>query len=368
MTARKTGPHAKRGPKPKPKPEKRSRGRPQVPLREHPDRYLLARYDVADTWLRKRLSGARTRAIAVRATGVEAVSTPRKLAEVLKTSENLRTMARRYRKPDDMKWRRAIAQAVGHTLIGAAVGGEPEPGRISLIMEYAAAAGEAEWVEREVLPLITLRPVAPDNGDPLMLLAGAVASIGWATDIRRLIAAQAPADDAQTGLPEIEGILRPSDRPFILPMSGKKSRFTIVGIHFTTAAFVSRNYSELRAGGRVAHVESCAGRGRRVASLDVDPAACTGMKLGATHLDVAALSDLRDLPHRSRFPAKLPAGRFQNRPGGTKCAIRRSRFRQRRRGPHGAAPAQNRVRSLPLLGKMSAIERTKAIACLANPS
>ncbi len=29
------------------------------------------------------------------------------------------------------------------------------------------------------------------------------------------------------------------DRPFILPMSGKKSRFTTVGIHFTAAAFVS---------------------------------------------------------------------------------------------------------------------------------
>ena len=211
MTARKTGPHLRRGPKPKPKPEKRSKGRPKVCLREHPDRYLLARYDVADTWLRKRLNGARTRATAVRTTGVEAVSTPRMFAELLKTADNLRTMARRYKKPDDMKWRRAIAQAVGHTLLGAAVGGEPEQGRIDLIMEYAAAAGEAEWVEREVLPLITLRPLSPDHGDLLMLLAGAVASIGWATDIKRLIAArQAPADDAQTGLPEIEGILRPS--------------------------------------------------------------------------------------------------------------------------------------------------------------
>jgi hypothetical protein len=210
MTARKTGPHLRRGPKPKPKPEKRSRGRPQVPLREHPDRYLLARYDVADTWLRTRLNGARTRATTVRATSAEAVATARKFAELLKTADNLRTMARRYRKPDDMKWRRAIAQAVGHTLIGAVVGGEPEPRRVSLIMEYAAAAGEAEWVEREVLPLITLRPVASDHGDLLMLLAGAVASIGWATDIRRLIAARAPADDAQTGLPELEGIYCPS--------------------------------------------------------------------------------------------------------------------------------------------------------------
>lgn len=193
MTARKTGPHLKRGPKPKPKPEKRGKGRPQVPLREHPDRYLLARYDVADTWLRNRLTGTRTRATTVRTTGVEAVSTPRKLAEVLKTAENLRFMARRYRTPNDMKWRRAIAHAVGHTLLGAATGGGPEQGRIDLIMEYAAEAGEAEWVERELLPLITLTPLSPYHGDLLTHLAGAVASIGWATDIRRLIAARQQA-------------------------------------------------------------------------------------------------------------------------------------------------------------------------------
>ena len=47
MTARKTTPHLKRGPKPKPKPPKRSKGRPAVPLREHPDRYTVARFDVA---------------------------------------------------------------------------------------------------------------------------------------------------------------------------------------------------------------------------------------------------------------------------------------------------------------------------------
>ena len=50
MTARKTTPHLKRGPKPKPKPPKRTRGRPEVRLREHPDRYTVARYDVAALW------------------------------------------------------------------------------------------------------------------------------------------------------------------------------------------------------------------------------------------------------------------------------------------------------------------------------
>ena len=100
-----------------------------------------------------------------------------------------------------MKWRRAIAKAVAHTLLGAAVGGEPEEGRISLIMEYAASVGEAEWAQHELLPLITLRPVSSliAQSDLLTLLAGAVASIGWATDIKRLIAAQAAARGTQTG-------------------------------------------------------------------------------------------------------------------------------------------------------------------------
>ena len=52
MTARKTTPHLKRGPKPKPKPPKRAQGRPEVRLRDHPDRYTVARFDVADTWLK----------------------------------------------------------------------------------------------------------------------------------------------------------------------------------------------------------------------------------------------------------------------------------------------------------------------------
>ena len=50
MTARKTTPHLKRGPKPKPKPPKRPRGRGQARLRDHPDRYLVARYDIATMW------------------------------------------------------------------------------------------------------------------------------------------------------------------------------------------------------------------------------------------------------------------------------------------------------------------------------
>lgn len=131
-------PGAKVGRPKKPQQLKLRRGRPEVSLRVHPDRYLVARYDVADTWLRTILKSTRVRASAVTTTDAKAVATLRKLAEVLKTADNLRRMARRYKKPDDMKWRRDIAFAVGHTLLGAATGGVPEQGRIDLIMEYAA--------------------------------------------------------------------------------------------------------------------------------------------------------------------------------------------------------------------------------------
>ena len=64
MTKRKT-PDLKRGPKPKPKPPKRSKGRPAVALREHPDRYTVARFDVADRWLKSMVKGNRLRAATV---------------------------------------------------------------------------------------------------------------------------------------------------------------------------------------------------------------------------------------------------------------------------------------------------------------
>ena len=174
----------------------------------------MARFDVADLWLKKLLKGTRVRATAVRTIDVlQPVTAPRRMADLRKAADNLRTMARRYRRPDDMKWRRAVANAVGQTLLGAAFGGKPEQARIDLIMEYAAAAGETEWAQCELLPLITLRPLSsPDlsQSDLLTLLAGAVASIGWATDMKRLIAAQAAARDAQTGQPEIAGIFCPT--------------------------------------------------------------------------------------------------------------------------------------------------------------
>jgi hypothetical protein len=75
--------------------------------------------------------------------------------------------------------------------------------------------------------------------------------------------------------------------PFILPMSGKKSRFITV---------VRQEYSEQRTGGRVVHVEAAPGVIIVLAAWMLDPAAYAGMELGAPHADIATLSDLHR-PH-----------------------------------------------------------------------
>ena len=80
-------------------------------------------------------------------------------------------------------------------------------------MDDAASVGEAEWARRELLPLIGLRTpsLQLEERDLLTALASLIVTIGWATEIKRLIAAQqAAADDAQTGQPEITGIFCPT--------------------------------------------------------------------------------------------------------------------------------------------------------------
>ena len=52
------------------------------------------------------------------------------MADLRKAADSLRTMARRYRKPDDMKWRKAIANAVGQTLLERLSVGSPSSGDI----------------------------------------------------------------------------------------------------------------------------------------------------------------------------------------------------------------------------------------------
>jgi hypothetical protein len=184
-------PGAKRGRPAKPKqakPPKRSRGRPPVSLRDHPDRYTVARFDVADWWLKQNVKGNRTRARMVLW----------RVADMRKAADSLRTMARRYRKPADMEWRKAIGTAVAFALqIAADPARNPTEFAIlrDHILSIARDVGEAEWARREVLPLMALRPSFPmEEHDLLTFLAHVVVTIGWATDIDRLMRAA----DAQT--------------------------------------------------------------------------------------------------------------------------------------------------------------------------
>jgi hypothetical protein len=105
---------------------------------------------------------------------------------------------------------------------------------------------------------------------------------------------------------------------------------------------VRQHYSELRAGGRVAHVEAAPGVVVVLAAWMLDSAACAGMKIGAPHVDVAALSDFRDLLidrgfRRSSQGDSRIAQEEQN------AQFAEADFDNAGAVP-GAAPAQNRVR------------------------
>ena len=205
MTARKTGPHLKRGPKPKPKPKspKRSKGRPAVPLRERRDRYTVARFDVADWWLKSMVKGHRLRAAMV--LGVDMARQRQDASAMRKAADRFRTMERRYRKPADMEWREAIGRAVAFTILTAAdlptnpielavIGGQ--------IMDDAASVGEAEWARRELLPLMALRPpFEMEQRDKLTDIVWLIVWIGWFTEITQWMAAREAGDDGQTGQP-----------------------------------------------------------------------------------------------------------------------------------------------------------------------
>jgi hypothetical protein len=190
MTARKTTPHLKRGPKPKPKPPKLAWGRPAVPLRQHPDRFLLARYDVAAAWLQKgRRLGAGT---------VLSIAMQREREFKRMAANRLRRMAQRYTRPEDMAWRQGIATAVALTIQTPA---EPatSPAELEIIesriIDAATCVGEVEWAQRELLPLLTLRLPSRlpfdvvEARDLQECLAWLIAAMGSVAEIERLLAA-----------------------------------------------------------------------------------------------------------------------------------------------------------------------------------
>jgi hypothetical protein len=105
---------------------------------------------------------------------------------------------------------------------------------------------------------------------------------------------------------------------------------------------VRQHYSELRAGSRIAYVEAAPGVVVVLAAWMLDPAACASMKIGAPHVDVAALSDLCDLLidrgfRRSSQGDSRIAQEEQN------AQFAEADFDNAGAVP-GAAPAQNRVR------------------------
>ena len=82
-----------------------------------------------------------------------------------------------------MKWRRAIGTAVAFTMPD---GGKPatNPNELAIIggmiMDEAAAVGEAEWARRELLPLIALGPPVCNAG------TRTVDGTGWRDRVDRL--------------------------------------------------------------------------------------------------------------------------------------------------------------------------------------
>ncbi len=105
---------------------------------------------------------------------------------------------------------------------------------------------------------------------------------------------------------------------------------------------VRQQQSEQRAGGRVVHVEAAPGVIIVVAAWMLDPAACTGMKIGAPRADVAALSDLhRLLVERGFRRSSLGDPRIAKEEQNEQFAEVGSDNAGAVRGP---APAQHRVR------------------------
>jgi hypothetical protein len=148
MTARKTGPHAKRGRKPKPGPKlpkpSRGRGRPEVPLRLHPRRYEIALFDA---WSYMMGSERLAATFVVRDDLKWKWPTPE---EFNKASDSLRTLAKSRVSPADLKWRTAMGEAVAISLVP---GMDPRV-KARLILQRAAAVDETEFALTAMLPVM----------------------------------------------------------------------------------------------------------------------------------------------------------------------------------------------------------------------
>jgi hypothetical protein len=185
-----------------------------MPLCKHANRYQVARHDVATAWLGDYWKGERLSAALVvglddlkdsdfhearryvvdlefdrvkrvnHGVSIKPMVSPR----LRKAANRMRVMAQHYTRPADKQWRTAIARAVAYTIMTAA---EPPTNSfetgvlVNLIMDEAASVGEAEWAERELLPLLALRtPVLTEERDLMIGIASLIVNVGWATKIR----------------------------------------------------------------------------------------------------------------------------------------------------------------------------------------
>jgi hypothetical protein len=182
MTARKTTPHLKRGPKPKPKPKppqppKRKVGRPEMPLRVQPYRYMLAYYEALATmghlgrrraavWLEAMYKGPITVNVAEHGTKY-GVSLSVKLTEAIdleefaKDCDSLRALAKWHAaKPDDLAWLMTMGEAA------RIAGGPWHPDAIDIVLRLAALANEVAWARKVLLPMLRKgEPVIPELAD-----------------------------------------------------------------------------------------------------------------------------------------------------------------------------------------------------------
>ncbi|MCA1503807.1 hypothetical protein [Bradyrhizobium sp. NBAIM02] len=145
---------AKRGrPRTRASQEKRLKaGRPSKHLHEHPDRYAIAALDAIELLFNGNQRKAADALVGLiggekisgRNVGI-AVEIDAMLFE--KAPDRLRSMAKRYTAPADLRWREAMAQAM---LMATTLGPKME----TAIIATAASVGEEEWARGTLLPLI----------------------------------------------------------------------------------------------------------------------------------------------------------------------------------------------------------------------
>jgi hypothetical protein len=154
MTARKTTPHLKRGPKPKPKPVKpsRGRGRPpsRLPLHLHPQRYAVAWTAAMMRFMESERSGA---FLMLWWWVLDKKAEPHE-----RSVDRLRKLVASFQTAADLAWRDTMAEAI---LIATIIGPERPQLAINAMLRRAASARETAWAERVLLPpLIELRQEA----------------------------------------------------------------------------------------------------------------------------------------------------------------------------------------------------------------